>query len=473
MNNKWFRQAANISFLALLFLFAVTAFADEEKDRYRPGEVVCEMEPGYSIDIILNDYNTTVNGFQHQTNCYLLGIPAGQDAESLAAVIAAREEVRFCGANYYLDAPEPYQRSQPFLDYNFMGDFLLQPAALLLDLSSVYTSATGDDVKIAVIDGGINLTHPEFTTKSGGGVYSGWDYVDDDSIANDEPGGAGSGHGTFVAGVIKLMAPSSQIYAYRALDTLGRGDGYAIANAVLRAIDDSCKVINLSLGMVGRHEALDDALKYAERNEVIVVAAAGNDSSNADNIFPFPAIKASCLAVAALDSNNIKADFSNYGLKVDLCAPGTRIYSPYLDTLYAWWDGTSFAAPFVSGLAALMKSIDPQITWEDLDTILAQTSINIDSLNPGMEGMLGAGLIDPAAALNAVKLKVCGDADGSGSINVSDAVWIINYVFLSGPEPYSPTSGDPNCSSEINVSDAVYLINYIFAGGDAPCAGCE
>lgn len=461
-----------IIFIALILLFTATALADEEKDRYRPGEVVCEMESGYSIDIIINDYNTTINGFQHPINCYLLGIPPGQDAESLAAVIQAREEVLFCGANYYLDAPEPYQRSQPFLDLNFMGDFLSQYAAALLDLNSVFAITTGDNVKVAVIDGGINLTHPEFTTKTGGGVYSGWDYVDNDSIANDEPGGAGSGHGTFVAGVIKLMAPSAEIYAYRTLDTLGRGDGFAIADAVLQAVNDSCKVINLSLGMLGRHDGLDNALKYAERNGVIVVAAAGNDSTGAANLFPFPAARANCIAVAALDSNNIKADFSNYGSKINLCAPGTQIYSTYLDSLYAWWDGTSFAAPFVSGLAALMKSIDPAITGEDLDSILEETSINIDSLNPGLEGLLGSGLINPKGALKAVRMKICGDANGSGSVNVSDAVCIINYVFVGGPEPYTFMAADPNCSGDINVSDAVYIINYIFGGGDAPCAGC-
>lgn len=74
---------------------------------------------------------------------------------------------------------------------------------------------------------------------------------------------------------------------------------------------------------------------------------ASNDSTEADLVFPFPAHKVSCIAVAALDSLNIKADFSNYGDKVDICAPGTRIYSTFLDTSYAWWDGTSFAAPFV------------------------------------------------------------------------------------------------------------------------------
>jgi subtilisin family serine protease len=472
MNRKIHTSLLTMCLLMILITYPIRLYAGNERGEYQSEELVCEMETGYSIDIIINDYGTSIKGFQQQINCYLLGMQQGQDAESLAVIIDARSEVKYCGANYYFDAPEPFQRSSPFLDNNFTGDFDLQPAAVELDLETVSTIATGTDVKVAVIDCGINLTHPEFAIKSGG-IFSGWDYIDNDSIANDEPGGVGSGHGTFVAGVVRLVAPGAQIYAYRVLDTLGRGDGYTVADAILRAIDDSCRVINLSLGMIGRHEAVDEALKYAEQNDIIVVAAAGNDSTHLDPLFPFPAMKSSCLTVAALDSVNQKADFSNFGTKVDICAPGTQIYAPHLDTLYAWWDGTSFAAPFVSGLAALIISINPAITREQLDNVVAQTAINIDSLNPGMEDLLGNGLIDIMAALETAADMVCGDANATGAVDVSDAVYIINYIFCGGPPPFTERAGDPNCSYNTDISDAVYLINYVFNGGPPPCAACR
>ncbi|MFH2056977.1 MAG: S8 family serine peptidase, partial [bacterium] len=376
---------------------------------YKSEELVCRMQPGYAIEIVNDLFGTSVKGNLPQTNCFLLATPEGADPETLAVAIMELPEVLYCGANYYLDAAEPFQRSQPFLDQQVIGEFLLQAAADTLDLDAAQLLSDGSAVPVAVIDGGINLSHPEFSLKSGG-IVSGWDYVDDDPEADDEAGGPGSGHGTFVAGVVRLTAPGAPIYAYRVLDTLGRGDGYTIAAALLRAVDDGCRVINLSLGMVGKNDALDDAMKYAEHLQVMVVAAAGNDSTESNYVFPFPAARNNCYAVAALDSTNRKADFSNFGLKVDGCAPGTEIYSPYLDTSYAWWSGTSFAAPFVSGLAALLLASDPALTPEQIKSIIAMTAVSIDADNPGLEGRRGCGLIDPVAALQYLQNYLCGDA---------------------------------------------------------------
>lgn len=461
-----------LSFVAfLLMLLTAVGSAQNGQGEFTSDELVCKMQPGYSIQIVNDLFETQVKGNQAQTGCYLLQTPDGASPESLAVAIGALPEVLYCGPNYYLDAPEPFQRSQPFLDQQAIGEYQTQAAATALDLAAVHLINDGESVKVAVIDGGVNFNHPEFLSKSGG-VVSGWDYVDNDSIANDEPGGSGSGHGTFVAGIVKLTAPGAEIHAYRVLDTTGRGDGYTVSDAMLRAVDDGCKVINLSLGMVGRTDVLDDAMRYAEKINVIVVAACGNDSTDTNYLFPFPASRSNCIAVAALDSFNILADFSNYGEKVNVCAPGTQIYSTYLDSLFAWWDGTSFAAPFVAGTAALLISADSAITAEQIDSIVARTSTNVDSLNPGLEGELGAGLINPLAALSYLTGFNCGDADRNGIINISDAIYLISYIFAGGLAPLPMSSGDADCSGFINVSDAVHLINYIFGGSISACPGC-
>lgn len=444
--------------------------AHQGPGEYVSEELVCKMAPGFDIEIINGAYGTAVRKHQPETDCYLLSTQPGQDAESLAVIINDREEVEYCGANYYLDAPEPYQKSSAFLDELCVGTFPEQEAAIELNLADAQIISTGTDVKVAVIDGGIDFYHPEFAVKSGG-IMSGWDFVDNDSLAFDEPGGPCTGHGTFVAGIVKLSAPGAQIYAYRVLDTLGRGNGYDVAGAILRAVSDSCRVINLSLGMLGRHDAVEDALRFAEDREVITVAAAGNDSTNECSLFPFPAIKDYCLAVAALDSMNQLADFSNFGEKIAVCAPGTQIYAPFIDTLYAWWDGTSFAAPFVSGLAALLVSQRPEATWEEIHGIIKESCLNIDSLNPGMSGHLGYGLIDMVAALEMVSSFIRGDADGDGNINVADVVSLINYIFRGGTAPSPLIAGDANCDGITNVGDAVYLVQYIFRFGPAPCEG--
>lgn len=435
---------------------------------YKANEIVCKMEEGFSIDLINDDYGTSIRAFQSKTKCYLLLVPGGNDAESLAVVIESRVEVEYCSANYYLDSPEPFQRSQPFLDLDYAGDYDEQEAAATLNLPTVHSVSVGDGVKVAVIDGGIDLSHPEFAVKDGSVRY-GWDFVDGDSIADDEAGGAGSGHGTFVAGVVKLLAPSSDIYAYRVLDTLGRGDGYTIADAVFAAVENGCKVINLSLGQIGHHDALDDALKYAERSGATIVAAAGNDSTNIDYLFPFPATREYSLAVAAVDSNLVLTDFSNFGHKIDVCAPGTAVYSTFLDSMYAWWDGTSFSAPIVAGTAALLYSVDSMLTPHDVSAIIESSAINIDSLNPGNVGDLGGGLVNPLGALQILESTTRGDADGSGAIDIDDITYLISFIFSGGNPPTPLYIGDADCSGCVDVDDVVYLIEYVFMSGAAPC----
>jgi subtilisin family serine protease len=429
------------------------------------------MRPGHNIDTVNQAYGTSVKGYAMRINSYLLATQPGLDVDSVATQIRMRPDVIYCGPNFYCDAPEPLQRSQPFLDEQYTGDFPTQEAASKLSLSDVHTLSTGISADVAVIDGGVNFSHPLFVLQPGT-VVSGWDYIDNDSIANDEPGGPGSGHGTFVAGVVSLVAPGARIHAYRVLDTLGSGDGFSIALAALQAMEDGCRVINLSLGMLGKHETLDDALRYLKTQDIMILGAAGNDATAVDSLFPFPASEVYTEAIAALDSLNLKADFSNFGGRIDFCAPGTSIYAPFLDSYYAWWDGTSFSTPFVSGMAALLCSIDPTLSWLEMDSIMSATAISLDSLNPGFEGKLGHGLIDILAAVRTLTQATCGDADHSGSIDISDAVFLISYIFSGGAAPYSFTTADADCSGSINISDAVTLIAYIFSGGTLPCRNC-
>jgi len=434
--------------------------------QYAPDEVVCRVLPGYSIDSVNSLFGTSVKGHTESTDCWLLNIPSGQNPESLAVEINNCAIVAYCGANYYLAAPEGLQRSSAFVDEQQIGDYEEQAAATILQLPEVHTMALGTDVRVGLIDGGVNFDHPQFADYPGQ-IVSRWDYIDADSLAFDEPDGSCSGHGTLVAGAIRLMAPEADIYVYRVLDTAGQGDGYSIAEAILQAAADSCSVINLSLGMIGVHHAVDDALKLLRHEPITVVTSAGNDSTDLGILFPFPASRTYCLTVAALDSTNRKADFSNYGLKVDVDAPGTQIYGPFNDTLYAWWDGTSFAAPFVSGAAALLYSVRPGITRPQVDSALSQTAISVDSLNPGLEGLLGTGLIDPVAAINMVQSGVIGDANGDGMIDISDVVLIVDYMFLGGQAP--TVWADCDCNGELDITDLIILVEYAFVGIQSGC----
>lgn len=368
-----------------------------EAQLYTEGNLVVKLISPDSIDIgvINSQFGTTVDRYLGNLHLYLLNLPPGGNPDTLAAAIGALGWVDYAHPNYMTDPLNPVQGSYPFPDLQHVGDYDNQAASSSLQLSSVHQVATGSGVVVGVLDGGVDYAHPELT----GNVTSGWDYVDEDADAMDEPGGDNSGHGTFVAGVIGLIAPDAMIRSYRVADVDGTSDGYVLAEAIMQAVDDGCDVINLSLAMLLPHSAVADAIAYARSRDVLVVAAAGNGS---EAVVRYPAADANALAVAAVDSLNHLAEFSNYGDGVDVCAPGAWIYSPYQDDEYAWWDGTSFASPFVAGQAALLRSHNPSLSVTQLVNAIKYTAEDIDSDNPGYIDMLGTGFINPLAAVNAI-----------------------------------------------------------------------
>ena len=361
---------------------------------YTAGNLVVKLygSDSTNIDLVNSQYGTTVDKYLARLQLYLLTIPDGTNPDTLAAQVAQIPWVEYAQPNYVTDPLNPVQGSYPFPDLTHQGDFDGQEAASLLQLNSVHLTATGAGVTVGVLDGGVDYTHPRFN----GQVESGWDYVDDDNDAVDEPGGDNSGHGTFVAGVVALMAPNATIRAYRVSDVDGKSEGYLLAEAIMQAVDDGCDIINLSLAMTHPHSAVGDALQYAADHGVLVVAAAGNGGLEEVR---YPASDQNAVAVAAIDSLGLLAEFSNFGADVDVCAPGAWIYSPFQNDGYAWWDGTSFASPFVAGQAALLLSRNLSATVGQLRSAILVSADDLDATNPAYSGKLGQGLIDPLAAL--------------------------------------------------------------------------
>lgn len=445
--------------VCLCFLVGVLLSGARGND-FVPEQMVCKVTTTTYIDTVNATYGTSLIELLPEIGAYLLATPAGADAEQLAQTIGLEPYVIYCDANYILDAPEPVQGSQPFIDFQLQGSYETQPAAATLNVAAAQDISTGTATKVAVIDVGVNSLHPILSNTT----VSGFDYVDGDADPTDESGGGASGHGTFIAGVVTLVAPDVEIGAYRVLDTAGRGNGFTIAEAILQAVEDGSKVINLSMVMSGNHGAVDEAIEYARNNNVLIVCAAGNDSTEIDR---FPARDSYTLSVAAVDSLNHIANFSSYGGKVDVCAPGTQIYSPYGDTTFAWWDGTSFAAPFVAGQAALLYAARPNATWDEIVDAITATALNLEPMNPGFEGMLGDGLIDPTAALAMLTALPCGDvnADGMGP-NLTDVTVLVDFLFITFVVPDGLSAADVNGSGTVSLTDLTQLVNYLFMEGD-------
>ena len=187
----------------------------------------------------------------------------------------------------------------------------------------------------------------------------------------------------------------------RVLDSNGRGNTFTLAYAIDWAVSQGANVINLSLGADGDSQVLHEAIDRAISQGVIVVAAAGNDNTN---VAQYPVGYAGVIGVTAVDSQNVKADFANFGQSwVDVAAPGVGITSTMITadgSGYASWSGTSMATSFVSGAAALAHQRFPKVGPADIAQVLRTTATNINGLNPTYAGQLG-GLLDINAALGA------------------------------------------------------------------------
>jgi Subtilase family/FlgD Ig-like domain len=420
---------------------------------------------------------TVVDSLSHSST-YLLRTESGMRFEAVDSVLSILGEVFLAQPNYPLNKLHPVQGSYPFSDLQHVGNFKQQLAANLLDLSDCHSLVDGSGSKVAVIDAGINFNHPGLE----GAALSGYDFIDNDTYAFDEPGGIVSGHGTFVAGVVHLVAPEAQIVSYRVADAAGEGEGFSLAKAIERAVDDGCDVINISLVLTEEHLAVKDAIAYAVSQGVLVVAAAGNGSDQ----FPvFPAADPNAVGVAAIDSLLVLADYSSYGSAVDICAPGSWIYSPYQGDLYAWWSGTSFAAPFVSGEAALLIQRAPYINLAGLRSAIISTGINLNPQNPGKEGLMGHGLVNPLGAILAVDSSgadmcdIPGDINNNGiSYEIADMVLLDSAVSSGNQSFLGSKIGNADLDGDCHIDSSDQgLMHYIVTGQGVPviteCSACS
>ena len=237
--------------------------------------------------------------------------------------------------------------------------------------------STGAGVKVAILDTGIDATHPTLS----GAVINGWDYVDDDSTPGDVLGGTVSGHGTFIAGLVHLVAPNAKVIGMRVLDPDGFGDGYAIAEAIHDAVMMGARVVNLSLGTSQKieSEVLTDMIRWARGRGVLTTAAAGNDGSTAQQ---WPAAQTEVISVAAMAADNTAlAPYSNRGSWIDFAALGTDLISLRSGGGYDAWSGTSMATPVVSGQLALIIAADPGVRYYDLEDHLKRTTRRVSGVS--------------------------------------------------------------------------------------------
>ncbi|PPA70516.1 S8 family peptidase [Jeotgalibacillus proteolyticus] len=257
---------------------------------------------------------------------------------------------------------------------------------------------TGKGIKIAVVDSGINRTHPDL--KIAGGISI---------IENSSPYTDPTGHGTHVAGIIGALdntigvvgvAPGADIYSVKVLSSTGLGTLIDVVEGIDWAIKNDMDIINLSLTTQSNSETLRNLLNEANKKGFTFVAAAGNNETNATiTDVLYPAKYPSVIAVGSVSKNNTRSYFSYYGPSLEIMAPGEGINSTAVNAKtetqndYGISNGTSVATPFVTGVIAQYMEAYPHLSHSQIRGIMRNSAIDLGPT--GRDNQFGYGLVQP------------------------------------------------------------------------------
>lgn len=250
---------------------------------------------------------------------------------------------------------------------------------------------TGKGVKVGIIDTGVRSTHPDLRVAGGISFVEGATTYEDDE-----------GHGTHVAGIIGALdneigtvgvAPEAELYAIKALNNAGVGNLSDVMAGIEWAIESDLDIINLSLTSEQGSLFLERVLKKAYNHGILIIAASGNSQTSlpATTDVLYPARYDSVIAVGSINSYLNKSRFSYFGPSLEFVAPGERIYSTYSQPDYQYSYGTSMAAPYVSGIAALYKQAYPELSQLELRQLMQANAQDLGE--PGKDTSFGYGLI--------------------------------------------------------------------------------
>ncbi len=353
---------------------------------FEPGEVLVRwsedvrLEALAGLDVVVKEDLTSLG-------TTVLEVPIGKEFD-LAAEIANREGIAWAQPNFIRRVS--MIPNDPLFDRQWGLRKIDAPGAWEVTLGS-------PSVVTAVIDTGVDLAHPDLQ----GRLVQGRNFLDPEQPPQDD-----GGHGTHVAGTIAAtinnsqgvagVAPGTSIMPIKALKANGSGKDSTVAQGVRWAADNGARIINMSFGGTEISPVLTESVAYAARKGVITVVAAGNEGVETPS---YPAATSPNISVAATDQGDHRGAYSNYGDWIVISAPGSGIWSTFWagQSSYRIDNGTSMAAPHVSGVIALMLSVRPNLTIPEITTILKTTA------DPVPEPGSGAGRVNAAKALAALR----------------------------------------------------------------------
>jgi subtilisin family serine protease len=268
------------------------------------------------------------------------------------------------------------------------------------DLPDAWRITKGEDVIVAVLDTGCDLTHPDLKDN----LLPGANFVNRNKKPWDD-----NQHGCHVTGIICALdndigmvgvAPRAKVIPVKVLDSKGNGNLLNVAQGIRYSVNRGADLICMSLGATKPIQEVRKALQYAERRGVVAFVAAGNAGETRE-VF-YPAAYPETIAIGSIDEDFDRSTFSNTGSNLDFMAPGGKIFSTVPDNWYAFLSGTSMAAPFACGVAALLLSYSKKHNRlnlknaNDYRKILKKHTIPIkNKMNAGKKFFEGFGIIDP------------------------------------------------------------------------------
>ncbi len=423
--------------LAILAAVLLAAPASSAPQREARARVLVGFDPGVAVTAqrsALDKAGLTANGRIRPLRTFVASVPSADRGAALAA-LRKDPRVRFAepDATYGIDALPNDPSFGQLWGLNNTGQTVKTSTGTAdadIDAPEAWTTTTGSSsVVVAVIDSGVDWHHPDLAANiwtnpgescpgcandgidnDGNGYVDdvhGWDFVNNDNDPMDD-----NGHGTHVAGTIGAVGNNGigvagvnwnvQIMPLKFIGANGQGTADDAVRAILYATRMGAVVSNNSWGGEDFSQALEDAIADADAHGSLFVAAAGNSARNTDTTPDYPSgfDVPNVLTVGAVDQNDVRAWFSNYGKRtVDLAAPGTNIYSTWPGGSYRFLDGTSMAAPHATGVVALAKAAFPSASAIGLKTLLLRT------VDPNASF---AGLSSTGGRLNARSAVTCG-----------------------------------------------------------------
>ena len=373
-------------------------------DADMPGEILVKLRRSEALGPLLASYPVTLLSRFGARPIYRLKVIGTARVKDVLARLVQDPEVMIAETNATHRSPEA-RKNVPWA-IGTASAYRAQWAPQALHLAEAQRRASGEGVRVAVLDTGVDASHPLLA----GRLLPGYDFVDGDTdpAEGGSPANGAWGHGTHVAGLVALVAPGAKIMPLRVLDADGVGNAWVLAEALLYALDpdgnpatdDGAHVINLSLGSLARTRLMDsiallaacapsvpddaiadrsdpgyrdDELRCAASNGAVVVAAAGNDASGSEKQYPAAEGTYGLLSVGASNAKGRLAGFSNFGPWIDLAAPGEGITSA-VPGGYGTWSGTSMAAPLAAGTAALLRAMDLRLAPDEVVKRIKRTS---------------------------------------------------------------------------------------------------